>query len=152
MSDDARATYFDFCKAYAARELDRCADFVTDDVVFALFIDRELAPFGGVTIGRAAMHRRWLMVAEAFDLLRYEVTSVTEDAGSLRGFVAYHFRHKATGEDIDGTMRHLIESREGLICRAEEHHDRTRVEAFFRLINSKAAARESTVVRDRCDL
>ncbi len=136
MLRNARDTYVDFCASYAARDLERCARLVSDDVVFALYIDRDLAPFGGVSIGRGIMHQRWQMVAQAFDLLRYDVAHVVEEADKLRGLVAYRFRHKATGEDIAGVMRHVIQPRDGLMARIEEHHDRTRVEAFFRLIQS----------------
>ena len=138
MLRNARATYVDFCAGYAARDFERCAAQVADEVSFAIYIDRDLAPFGGVSIGKAIMHKRWQMVAQAFDLLKYEIIGITEDEEKLRGLVAYHFHHKATGEDISGTMRHIIHFRDSLMVRMEEHHDRTRVEAFFRLIQSIA--------------
>lgn len=136
MPRDAKDVYVNFCNAYARRDVDACAELVTDDVVFGIYIDRELAPFGGVTIGKRIMQRRWQMVADAFDVLHYEVTGATVEEDKLRGLVAYHFRHKATGEDISGTMRHMVHLRGEQMARIDETHDRARVEAFFRLIQS----------------
>ena len=131
---DRRHAYLGFCAAYLDRDLTRCATHLADDCVFALYIDRDLVPFGGVTIGKAAFLRRWEMVAANFDLLHYEALSISEDGDVLRAQVAYHFQHRATGESIEGNLRHVVTFRDTLFARAEEYLDRARVEAFFRLL------------------
>lgn len=129
-----------FVAAYAARDVERAASFLADDVVLALHVDREVMPFGGVTIGKAQVLRRWELIAGMFEMPLYRLEHAAIKGIELHTRVAYLFRHIGTGEEIDGHMRHVINIRKGLIARANEYHDRARVEAFFRLIGSKAGS------------
>ena len=58
---------------------------------------------------------------------------------TVRGMVAYRFRHKLARETIDGDMRHVIEVRDGRIVRINEYHDIALVRAFMRLVSHSAA-------------
>ena len=116
----------------------RGAGFLSDDIVLAIFTDRRVVPFGGVTIGKGAALRRLAVIAGMLELLKYERLHVVESGASLRSTVAYHARHKATGEDISGRQRHIVRIRGDQICRFEIYHDRALMEAFFRLVRSLA--------------
>lgn len=134
MLRDEAAVYEAFVQAYSVRDFDRAVALMADDIVLALHIDRELIPFGGVTIGKAQVRQRWAMIARMFDMPLYRLEHHVRDGEEVRGNIAYRFRHIATGEDIEGHMRHVVWMRDGLIARGNEYHDRARVEAFFRLI------------------
>jgi hypothetical protein len=54
---------------------------------------------------------------------------------------AYQFRHKVTGETIDGVMRQVIVVGDGLIAKISEYHDIELVRAFMRLVSHAAAER-----------
>lgn len=125
-----------FCDHYRARDLAACAAFFTDDVVYAFYIDTELAPFGGVSIGRDVMMHRLAMIDDLFELLDYRLLGARQESDNLNASIAYHFRHKATGEDIAGTMRVNGQLRGQQLCRVNEYHDRARVEAFLRLVQN----------------
>jgi ketosteroid isomerase-like protein len=130
------AVYRAFVAAYQVRDFARAASFTADDIVMALHIDRELFPFGGVTIGKAQVRQRWAMIERLFDMPLYRLEHVAETGDELHASVSYRFRHVACGEEIEGRMRHVAWMRDGLIARGSEYHDRARVEAFFRLIAS----------------
>lgn len=134
MLRDEAAVYEAFVQAYSVRDFDRAADFLADDIVMALHIDRELIPFGGVTIGKAQVRQRWAMIARMFDMPFYRLEHHVCDGDEVRGSIAYRFRHITTGEEIEGRLRHVVWMRDGLMARGNEYHDRARVEAFFRLI------------------
>ena len=136
---DGCAIAEDFCSAYSRRDLELAGTFLADDVIFAMHVDRTLMPFAGVTIGKAIMQRRWNAIVEQFDMPFYQLQHVVAKGNVVRSTVAYIFRHKATGEDLEGHMRHVIELRRGLIARVNEYHDRSRVEAYFRLLAMREA-------------
>lgn len=123
-----------FCAAYARRDLELAGSMLADDIVFALHVDRDIVPFGGVTIGKEQVRRRWAMIVALFDMPLYRLDSAVADGDEVRARIAYRFCHKATGEEIDGHMRIVALIRDGLIARGNEYHDRARVEAFFRLV------------------
>ena len=46
------------------------------------------------------------------------------------------YRHRASGEVLSGRFRMLIRVEDGLVVRADEYHDRAKVEAFMRLFGA----------------
>jgi ketosteroid isomerase-like protein len=132
---DAVAIVRGMHEAYARRDLGDVLTYLADDIVFALHIDRDLAPFGGVSIGKAAVVRRCSMILQQFDMLDYSVVSLSIEGDEARALISFHYRHQASGEDIEGHMRHVMWLRDGSIARLNEYHDRARVEAFLRLVS-----------------
>jgi ketosteroid isomerase-like protein len=138
MRRDSVALMHEFAEAYAARDLDRALAFFSDDVIYALHVDRDVIPFAGVTIGKAQFRIRLEMIASLFDMPVYRLEHAAVHGDDLHANIAYLFRHIASGEEIEGSMRVVVWVRGGLFARVNEYHDRARVEAFFRLIASGA--------------
>lgn len=111
------------------------------DVVFSMYIPEDVLPFGGETCGRAAASDRSLMIFSQFDVTRFDGVVLHVDGNIVHGRVEYCFRHKATGEEIEGTMRHVIRVENGLMADVKEYHDAERVRAFMRLVSYRAAER-----------
>ena len=128
----------EFALAYAERDFERVLSFLSDDVVYALHVDRDVMPFAGVTIGKAQVRMRLDMIAAMFDMPVYRLEHAATHGEEVHASIAYRFRHIATGEEIAGRTRLVIWVRGGLFARVNEYHDRPRVEAFFRLIASSA--------------
>lgn len=128
-----------FCHAWKTQDLAGALEFVHDDIVYAMFIPQEVVPFGGETRGKLAMADRMRMFAEQFDTLRFEETIIKDenDTGSAR--VAYTFRHRVTGETIEGFMRLIVRAQDGLMIDLKEYHDVEKVRAFMRLVAHVAA-------------
>lgn len=118
--------------SWAAKDLAAVLDCCSDDMVFALHLPTEVAPFAGETCGKAALVPRLKQILDAFDFVDYRPTLITENASAFRAQIHYHFRHKATGHEIEGTMRHTGRFEE--LARLDEYHDTARVRAFLELL------------------
>lgn len=140
-AEEPRTILTGFCRVWKNQDLAGALDFVHDNVVYAMFIPQEVVPFGGETLGKPAMADRMRMIIAQFETLRFEETiiKVDNDLGYAR--VAYAFRHKMTGETIEGFMRIVVRVQEGLIIDHKEYHDVEKVRAFMRLVAHVAADR-----------
>lgn len=126
---------------WAARDKAGTLRLFDDDILYALCIPEEVLPFGGETRGKASVADRLQTILNIFDTVRYE-GSVTWVRDSLvHGNVDYCFRHKATGEELDGVLRIVARVENGRIVSWREATDAPRVHAFMRLVAETAAAR-----------
>jgi len=107
---------------------------VAAHIVYVQYIDREIAPFGGVSIGKGVLLRRLEMILELFHIEHYRLLQLQVDGLSGRSVIEYEYRHRPTGEVIAGHLRHELWIRDGQIARYREYLDRPRVEAFMRLV------------------
>jgi len=119
---------------WAARDRRGCLDLMAENVVWALYVPQEVLPFGGETYGAASISDRLRMLLDQFDTLYYRGSVTRSEGGRVNGRVAYGFRHKITGEDIEGVMRVVVAIENGRIARWEEYHDVEKVKAFMRLV------------------
>lgn len=136
-ADIARAMW----GAWQVRDKAATLALLTDDIVFALFVPQEVLPFGGETTGKASVSDRLQTILDQFDTLMYEGKVTRTQGETVYGRIAYQFRHKVTGETIDGVMRQVIVVCDGLIARLNEYHDIELVRAFMRLVSYAAAER-----------
>lgn len=122
--------------AYAAKDHAAVVRLCADDIAYAIFIPQGILPFGGgETIGKGALSDRFQMITDQFYLVGYEGTIQGVSQQTVRGQVAYCFRHKATGEVIEGVMRQVFDIADGKIARLHEFHDVERIRAFMRLVS-----------------
>lgn len=122
--------------ALSLSDVESTTAFFEENAAFAIHMPVELLPSGGKFIGRAAFARRLGYIFRDFQTLRFELRTVLSDREGLRTQVAYAFRHRQSGETIDGVMRLLVSVENGHIVRWHEFHDTDKVEAFLRLIES----------------
>ena len=111
---------------------------MSDDLFYGLYVPEDVLFFGGETQGKAAGSDRLQTILDHFYLMKFKGEVIKVIGAEVHGRVEYCFRHKATGEDIDGTMRQVIEFRDGLIVSWREYTDVERVRAFMRLVSYKA--------------
>jgi len=128
-----------YFERWAARDKKGCLSLMSPDVVWALFVPQEVLPFGGETRGAASISDRLQMVLDQFDTLNYRGSVTRCEGDVVNGQVAYRFRHKITGEDIEGVMRVVATLENGLIERWDEYHDVEKVKAFMRLVAYSAS-------------
>jgi ketosteroid isomerase-like protein len=120
--------------SWAVKDLDAVLACCSDDIVFVIHVPPEVMPFAGETRGKAAIVPRLKMILDNFDFLEYRPEFINDEGDEFHSQVRYHFRHKATGHDIRGTMRHVWRVEGDQIVRLEEYHDTPRVRAFFELL------------------
>jgi ketosteroid isomerase-like protein len=127
--------------SWAAKDLDAVLSCCSDDIVFVIHVPPEVMPFAGETRGKAALVPRLRMILDNFDFLEYRPTFISDEGEEFHSQVHYHFRHKTTQHDIEGTMRHVWRVKDDKIVRLEEFHDTPRVRAFFELLAESASGK-----------
>jgi ketosteroid isomerase-like protein len=120
--------------SWAARDLDGVLSCCSDDILFTMHVPPEIIPFAGETRGKAAIVPRLQMILDEFDFLEYRPVYISDEGEVFHSLVRYHFRHKKTGYEIEGTMRHVWCVDGDQITRLEEFHDAPRVSSFFELL------------------
>jgi ketosteroid isomerase-like protein len=125
--------------SWAAGDLDATLSCFSDDVAFAIHLPPEVAPYFGIQQGRDELGRRLQMILDEFDFLTYKPIQITSNGISFHSQVRFHYRHKLTGLEYDGTMRHVWRIKGDRIVRWEEFHDIERVRVYFRLLGQAMA-------------
>jgi ketosteroid isomerase-like protein len=77
-----------------------------------------------------------------FELQRYVPRNITSREDVARCQIEYAFRHRASGEIIDGVLRVVAQITDGRIVRFREYHDRERIRAFMRLVAQSASDKD----------
>lgn len=125
-----------FNKAWAEGDLAAAMRWVAEDSVYALYISGELLPAGGETVGRANIEAVLRQVRLDFEYLLYRPLNLKANGAVVRYQVEFMYRHRRSGETLSGRFRLVMRVKDGLIVRADEYHDRAKVEAFLRLFGS----------------
>ena len=125
-----------FNEAWAAGDVDAAMRLVADHAVYVLYISEDLLPVGGETVGRANIEAGLRAVRNQFEYLLYRPLALTTQGNDVRGQVEFMYRHRRSGELLSGRFRMVMRVEHGLIVRADEYHDRAKVEAFLRLFAS----------------
>jgi ketosteroid isomerase-like protein len=133
MSTSAREVVEAFNRAWIRGDVDAALATVADDCVYALYISNEVLPHGGETVGKEKIAAVLRQVRVDFTYILYRPHNFVVDGDVCRYSVEFMYRHNASGQTLSGTFRILMRVRDGLIVRADEYHDRARVEAFLRL-------------------
>jgi ketosteroid isomerase-like protein len=120
--------------SWAAKDLKAVLSCCADDIVFVMHLPTELMPFAGETQGKAAIIPRLQMILDGFDFIEYRPLFINDQDDAFHSQVRYRFRHKETGLEIEGTMRHVWRVEGDQIVRLEEFHDTPKVRAFFELL------------------
>lgn len=120
--------------AWSAQDLDATLSAFADDVVFAIHLPPEVAPFVGEVTGKEQVRLRLQTIIDDFDFIEYVPLHITAEGESLHSRIRFRYRHKASGLEYDGTMRHVWRVEGDKIVRFEEFHDAERVRTFFAMV------------------
>jgi ketosteroid isomerase-like protein len=125
-----------FNVAWAPGDIEAAMSLVDEHCVYNLYISEELLPTAGQTVGRANIEAGLRKVREDFDYLLYRPFDLIANGNEVRHQVEFMYRHRRSGEVLSGRFRIVMRIEQGLIVRADEYHDRAKVEAFLRLFTT----------------
>jgi ketosteroid isomerase-like protein len=128
-----------FNAAWAAGDIEAALAFIAEDAVYELHISGDVLPFGGVTAGRANIATTLRKIRTEFEYILYRPLRYAAAGDTARFQVEFMYRHRASGEVLSGRFRLVMQVKDGLIVRADEYHDRAKVEAFMRLVGTRRA-------------
>jgi ketosteroid isomerase-like protein len=123
-----------FNTVWEAGDIEGALAYVADDAEYELHISDEVLPFAGKTVGRAAIEATLRRIRADWEYILYRPLALAEDGNVVRFQVEFMYRHRASGEVLSGRFRLVMRVEDGLIKRADEYHDRAKVEAFMRLV------------------
>lgn len=120
--------------SWAAQDLEAMLACFAEDVRFVIHLPPEIAPFFGELQGRAELAKRLQMILDDFDFIEYRPIQITSEGIAFHSQVRFHYRHRVTGLEYEGSMRHVWRIQGDQITRFEEFHDTERVRAYFQLL------------------
>lgn len=123
-------------RAYAMGDLEAAAAYFADNAIYAIYIEKDVLPFGGTVEGRAAILETWGAIMRAFELLRFDLRNMSAQDEIARCQTNFTFRHRTSDATIEGVLRIVAEIKDGKITRFREYHDQERIRAFMRLVES----------------
>lgn len=126
-------------QAWRRRDKAATLAFFAADAVYQMMLPTDVVPFGGETRGKASISDRLQTILDVFDTVRSDLVPGYGDGDCAHGTVSFCFRHRLTGEEIEGSMRQVIRVRDGLVVEFQEFHDLEKVRAFMRLVAYSAA-------------
>jgi ketosteroid isomerase-like protein len=103
-------------------------------VTFAVHSMPDAASLVGAGMGRNDFGERLEVFLRKFEVEDFKLQHpVTTNGIWLQSRVAFRYRHRATGWDVDGTMRHKWRFVGDEIAHFELFHDSPRMHAFYNL-------------------
>jgi ketosteroid isomerase-like protein len=130
---DSRSVVDSFFACWRVQDLDLAVAHAHPEIVYTIHNGRDASPFSGVYRGPEACRDLGYAVLSDFDYLAYEPTIVGVEGEIVRAQVFFRYRHRPTGNLIEGTRRLVFEIKDRLIIRLDSYEDAQRLEAFMRL-------------------
>lgn len=125
-----------FNALWPSGDIDGAMLLIAEHAVYNLYISEDLLSIGGQTVGRVNIDAGLRQVRHDFEYLLYRPFDLIASGNDVRHQVEFMYRHVRSGEVISGRFRMIMRVEDGLIVRADEYHDRAKVEAFLRLFAS----------------
>jgi ketosteroid isomerase-like protein len=120
----------DIYDAWQAQDLEWLGSYLPNDFSYMVYVPTEIHPLGGLRHGKAAALQRWAVVAQEYDLLRYDTSDLMVQKNRAGLEISGHYRHKATGLQIETMIVNFWTFEDGWPVKLGEYHDIERVQAF----------------------
>ena len=125
-----------FNEVWAPGDIEGALRFIAEHCVYTLHISGDLLPFAGETAGRDDIAVALRRMRADYEYLLYRPLDLVTNGEEVRHQVEFMYRHRASGEELSGRFRMIMRVENGLLVRADEYHDRAKVEAFMRLFGA----------------
>jgi ketosteroid isomerase-like protein len=142
---DSRAIVESFFTSWAAQDVELAAMHFHEDMVYELHSATRELPYSGVTRGKAACRDLLFTIIKDFDYLKYEPHIIGVEDDVVRAQVSFIYRHRQSGEVLEGTRRLVFRLRDGLIVRMDRYHDAKLVDAFIRMTQQRTTTDPSAI-------
>jgi hypothetical protein len=140
MQVDDRLVIEALCASWAAGDLDGLMQGFFKDVQFAVDGLGGSASFLKRGHGKGVLRSRLNLLLSEIEIVRFQPVQVVSEGGSwLHSRVHYHYLHRQSGLDIDGSMRANCCLIGGRIVRFQLVHDTARMAAFMELARRRIA-------------
>lgn len=137
----ARLILRDVYASWQGGDLETTLSYFRPDMAYAVHSSPDAPSFVGAGIGRDAFACRLEQYVRRFAVEEFGLQLVRAEGASLLTTAAYRYRHRATGLEIDGHMRHKWLFVGDEIAAFELFHDARRMRAFYDLVLGRVCPR-----------
>ena len=100
--------------SFGLADFEATAAYLSPDVTYALYVDKDVLPYAGEIEGREDVLECFRQLAGILEILVYRARNLIAVDDIVRGQVEFSYRHRASGETIDGIMRFVAQVEGGL--------------------------------------
>ena len=134
---DSRSVVASFFTCWRVQDVEWAIAHYHENAVYELHVDPSAALVDRVYRGREACRAALYALLKDFDYLKYEPVINSVSGATVRARVAFRYRHRTTGEILEGSRRLVFQVREGLIVRVDGYYDTKLFSAFVRLMKDR---------------
>jgi ketosteroid isomerase-like protein len=133
LAGHARLILGDAYASWEGGDVLRTLSYFTDDVVFAVHATPDSASLIGAGLGRDEFGGRLERFLGQFEVEAFTLQQVTAKGIWLQSRAHFRYRHRASGMEVDGAMRHKWRFVGDEIAHFELFHDSPRMRAFYKM-------------------
>lgn len=122
--------------AIALADIESAAAFFGEDAEIVTYSGSRTLRLGGPSRGKSSVRTRLRNILARFDIARFTARTILPCDEGFRTQIDYAFRHRASGQGLEGVMRVVACIEDGVIVRWQEYLDGDRMEAFRKLVES----------------
>ncbi len=132
----------EYYAAWSQVDTEAALRYCTRGVIYELLLPRDVVDFGGEARGKHRMRRTLNAMLRDFEVIAIRPQCIVALGNQGRAQVAFRFRHRQSGLELDGVLRHEVVFELGRIACMREYHDVERFRAFMRLTDVSEARRK----------
>jgi ketosteroid isomerase-like protein len=120
----------DIYGAWRAQDLAWLATYLPEDFNHMIYIPLEVHPLGGLCSGKAAAMQRLGLIADQFDILRFDTSDTMIRDNRVGLEIPIHYRHRQTGLELETVLVNFWTFEDGWPVGLAEYHDVGRIQTF----------------------
>ena len=132
-ASDARLILNDVYASWEGGDLLTTLSYFTESLVFAVHSSPSAPSLVGSGFGRDHFADQLELFLRQFKVEDFRLLQMRVDGLGFCSSVAYRYRHRASGLDVEGRMRHTWRFAGDEIAHFELFHDSPRMHAFYNL-------------------
>jgi ketosteroid isomerase-like protein len=132
-ASDARLILDDVYASWERGDLLSTLSYFTKSLVFVVHSSPNAPSLIGAGFGRDRFAHRLELFLGQFKVEDFKLLSMRADGDGFSSSVAYRYRHRVSGLDVEGRMRHTWRFVGDEIAHFELFHDTPRMHAFYNL-------------------
>jgi ketosteroid isomerase-like protein len=133
---EPRQVVSEFNRLWERGDLDAAMNLVTDDCVLTVHVSEDLVEHAGQWVGADQIRMALATARRHYEYILYRPVIMGTDGSTVRVRVEFIGTHRLSGERMSMTFRQVFEMENGQIARCDEYHDRSKLEAYLKLIET----------------
>ena len=120
--------------AWRAQDLEWLASYLPDDFCHTVHIPTDMHPLGGVSRGKAPSIARLAIIADDFEILRFDTSGLIAHEDRAAVEIPVRYRHRETGASLETTIANFWTFEDGWLVKLAEYHAIDLILAFCKKV------------------